>query len=185
MKQRLLGRTGILVSEICLGTMTFGGRGFWQQIGQPGPREATQIVRGALDGGVNLFDTAAVYSEGEAERLLGQALKEISTPRADVVIATKVRGRTGPGSDAVGLSRGHIMSAVKASLTRLDTDYIDLYQIHGADLLTPLDETLRALDKASALRPEYPAWMIERQNNDPARPGAARLAGPISHTSGG
>ncbi|HEX7967842.1 MAG TPA: aldo/keto reductase [Stellaceae bacterium] len=146
MKYRLMGRTGLLVSEICLGTMTFGGRGFWKQIGQLDERQATEIVRGALEAGVNFFDTADVYSEGEAERLLGRALKDLGTPRAEAVIATKVRGRTGPGPNDVGLSRGHIMSAVKDSLARLGTDYIDLYQIHGADLLTPLDETVRALD---------------------------------------
>jgi aryl-alcohol dehydrogenase-like predicted oxidoreductase len=146
MKYRPLGRTGLFVSEICLGTMTFGGRGMWQAIGQLGQREATALVRTAFEAGVNFIDTADVYSEGESERLLGGALKELGTKRSDVVIATKVRGRTGPGPNAVGLTRGHIMSAVKESLARLGTDYIDLYQIHGADLLTPLDETLRALD---------------------------------------
>ena len=146
MKFRPLGRTGLFVSEICLGTMTFGGRGMWQAIGQLGQREATALVRTALEAGVNFIDTADVYSEGESERLLGGALKELGTKRSDVVIATKVRGRTGPGPNAVGLTRGHIMSAVKESLARLGTDFIDLYQIHGADLLTPLDETLRALD---------------------------------------
>jgi aryl-alcohol dehydrogenase-like predicted oxidoreductase len=146
MKYRSLGRTGLFVSEICLGTMTFGGRGFWRAIGQLEQEPATALVRGALDGGVNFFDTADVYSEGESERLLGRALKDAGAKRDDIVIATKVRGRTGPGPNAVGLSRGHIMSAVKDSLKRLDTDYIDLYQIHGFDIATPIDETLRALD---------------------------------------
>src|SRR5690348_163154 len=146
MNYRPLGRTGLFVSELCLGTMTFGGRGMWQAIGQLGQREATALVRAALEAGVNFIDTADVYSEGESERLLGGALKELGTKRADVVIATKVRGRTGPGPNAVGLTRGHIMSAVKESLARLGTDHIDLYQIHGADLMTPLDETLRALE---------------------------------------
>jgi aryl-alcohol dehydrogenase-like predicted oxidoreductase len=146
MKYRVLGRTGLFVSEICLGTMTFGGRGFWRAIGQLDQDAATALVRAALDAGVNFIDTADVYSEGESERLLGRALKDIGANRADVVIATKVRGRTGPGPNAVGLSRGHIMTAVHESLKRLDTDYIDLYQIHGADIVTPIDETLRALD---------------------------------------
>lgn len=146
MKYRALGRTGLFVSEICLGTMTFGGRGFWRAIGQLEQEAATALVRGALEGGVNFFDTADVYSEGESERLLGRALKDAGARRDDIVIATKVRGRTGPGPNAVGLSRGHIMSAVKDSLKRLDTDYIDLYQIHGFDNATPIDETLRALD---------------------------------------
>jgi aryl-alcohol dehydrogenase-like predicted oxidoreductase len=146
MKYRPLGRTGLFVSEICLGTMTFGGRGFWQAIGRLDQDAATALVRAALAAGVNFFDTADVYSEGEAERLLGRALKDSGARRADLVIATKVRGRTGPTPNAVGLSRAHIMTAVRDSLARLGTDYIDLYQIHGADLVTPLDETLRALD---------------------------------------
>jgi aryl-alcohol dehydrogenase-like predicted oxidoreductase len=182
MKQRLLGRTGLFVSEICLGTMTFGGRGFWKQIGQLDQREATAIVRGALEAGVNFFDTADVYSEGEAERLLGQAFKDLGTPRGEVVIATKVRGRTGPGANDVGLSRGHIMSAVKASLTRLGTDHIDLYQIHGADLVTPLEETLRALDdlvRAGMVRyigcSNLMAWQIAKALGISAAEGLARF----------
>jgi aryl-alcohol dehydrogenase-like predicted oxidoreductase len=146
MKYRVLGRTGLFVSEVCLGTMTFGGRGFWRAIGQLDQDATTALVRAALDAGVNFLDTADVYSEGESERLLGRALKDIGANRGDLVIATKVRGRTGPGPNAVGLSRGHIMTAVHESLKRLDTDYIDLYQIHGADIVTPIDETLRALD---------------------------------------
>ena len=146
MKYRMLGRTGLFVSEICLGTMTFGGRGVWQAIGQLDQRAATGLVRHALEKGVNFIDTADVYSEGESEKLLGLALKELGTPRSEVVIATKVRSRTGPGANAVGLSRAHIFDGVKASLARLGTDHIDLYQIHGADLVTPLDETLRALE---------------------------------------
>ena len=146
MKYKTLGRTGLLVSELCLGTMTFGGHGFWRTIGQLDQEEANGLVRTALDSGINFFDTANIYSNGEAERILGQSFKDLGVNRADVVIATKVRGRMGPGPNAVGLTRGHIMTAVKESLARLDTDYIDLYQIHGVDLLTPLDETLRALD---------------------------------------
>jgi aryl-alcohol dehydrogenase-like predicted oxidoreductase len=147
MKYRMLGRTGLYVSEICLGTMTFGGQGgIWSQIGQLDLAAATDLLRVSIDSGVNFFDTADVYSEGHAERILGRGLKELGIARKDVVIATKVRGRMGASPNAVGLSRGHIMTAVKESLERLDTDYIDLYQIHGADLVTPLDETLRALD---------------------------------------
>ena len=147
MKYNMLGRTGLFVSEICLGTMTFGGRGgLWPVIGQVDEAGAADLIRTAIDRGVNFFDTADVYSEGDAERILGGALKKLGIARKDVVIATKVRGRTDPGPNGVGLSRGHIMDAVKHSLDRLGTDYIDLYQIHGADLITPLDETLRALD---------------------------------------
>lgn len=143
MEYKQLGSTGLLVSELCFGTMTFAGKGFWKAIGEVPQKAADNLVAQALDAGVNFFDTANVYSEGEAEKLLGKALGK---RRQDVVVATKVRGRTGPGANDVGLSRGHIMQAVEASLTRLDTDYIDLYQIHGYDELTPLEETMRALD---------------------------------------
>ena len=147
MKYRPLGRTGMFVSELCLGTMTFGGKGaMWSQIGNLDQAAVNALVERALAAGVNFIDTADVYSEGESERLLGQALRDLRVPRADVVVATKVRGRVGQGPNAVGLSRGHIMDGVEASLERLGLDHIDLYQIHGTDLLTPLDETLRALD---------------------------------------
>jgi ureidoacrylate peracid hydrolase len=147
MKYKKLGRTGLFVSEICLGTMTFGGRGeIWPIIGQLDQAAANNLLRLSVDAGINFVDTADVYSEGESERILGRAVKDLGIARRDLVIATKVQGRTGPGPNAVGLSRGHIIDAVKDSLTRLGTDYIDLYQIHGADLVTPLDETLRALD---------------------------------------
>jgi len=146
MKYRQLGRTGLFVSEICFGTMTFGGKGFWTAIGTLDQAAVTGLVKTALDAGINFFDTANVYSEGESERLFGQAIKDLGVPRADLVIATKVRGRMGPGPNAVGLSRFHIMAAVEDSLRRLGIDHIDLYQIHGADPVTPLDETLRALD---------------------------------------
>jgi aryl-alcohol dehydrogenase-like predicted oxidoreductase len=146
MKYRMLGRTGLYVSEICLGCMTFAGKGLFRNVGQVDQDTATGMVKTALDAGINFFDTADVYSEGESERYLGQALKTIGVARSDVVIATKARGRTGSGPNSVGLSRGHIMDAVEASLRRLQTDHIDLYQIHGADPVTPLDETLDALD---------------------------------------
>ena len=143
MKYRGLGNTGLFVSELCFGAMTFGGRGFWSAIGKLGEDDADRLVFRALDEGVNFFDTADVYSEGESERLLGQAL---GRQRKHIVLATKVRGRSGPGPNDVGLSRGHIMASIDASLQRLGTDYIDLYQIHGFDALTPFEETLRALD---------------------------------------
>ena len=143
MKYRKLGRTGLYVSELCFGAMTFGGRGFWSVIGKQSQEDADRLVGRALDAGVNFFDTADVYSEGESERLLGSAL---GSQRKYIVLATKVHGRVGSGPNDVGLSRGHIMQSIDASLQRLCTDYIDLYQIHGFDPLTPLDETLRALD---------------------------------------
>ena len=143
MKYKQLGRTGLLVSELCFGTMTFAGRGFWEVIGQQPQSVADNLVAMALDAGINFFDTANVYSEGESEKMLGRALGK---RRSEVVLATKVRGRMGPGANEIGLSRGHMMQAVEESLTRLGTDYIDLYQIHGFDTLTPLEETMRALD---------------------------------------
>lgn len=143
MNYRMLGRTGLYVSELCFGAMTFGGEGFWKVVGTQGQSEADKLVARSLEAGINFFDTADVYSNGVSEQLLGKAL---GARRKDVVLATKVRGRTGPGINDVGLSRGHIMDSVHNSLRRLGTDYIDLYQIHGYDSSTPLDETLRALD---------------------------------------
>ncbi len=146
MKYRLLGKTGVCVSELCLGTMTFGGKGFWEAIGNLGEQQAQAIVGTALDAGVNFIDTANVYSEGESERLTGAALKALGRPRDQVVVATKVRGRMGPGVNQTGLSRAHIMTAIDDSLRRLQLDYVDLYQIHGVDVATPIEETVRALD---------------------------------------
>ncbi len=147
MEYKTLGNTGLLVSTLCLGTMTFhGGSGFWTKVGTVNQDGADDLIRMSLDAGINFFDTADVYSEGESEKTLGQSLKNLKIPRKDVIIASKVYGRTGPGRNDVGASRGHIMDAVEASLTRLQTDHIDLYQIHGNDAVTPIEETLRALD---------------------------------------
>lgn len=167
MHYRLLGRSGLLVSEICLGTMTYGGKGRWQPIGQLGLADVEAQVKAAFGAGVNFIDTADVYSDGDAETLLGQALKKLKLPREELVIATKVRIRMGPGPNQVGLSRGHIMDAVDASLRRLQLDHIDLYQLHGQDLATPMEETLRALEdlvRSGKVRylglSNYAAWQI-------------------------
>jgi len=146
MRYKALGKTGLFVSELCLGTMTFGGKGFWEVVGRLGSKEAESLVGTALDAGVNFIDTADVYSEGESEQLTGAALAALGRPREQVVIATKVRGRVGPGVNQVGLSRGHILSSIDGSLRRLGLDYVDLYQIHGFDPATPIEETVRALD---------------------------------------
>ena len=147
MHYRPLGRTGQFVSEICLGTMTFaGGAGMWRAIGSVEQKGATALVERALAAGVNFIDTADVYSEGQSEGMLGQALRDLKVAREDVIVATKVRGRTGQGPNSVGLSRGHIMDQIAGSLKRLGLDFIDLYQIHGFDPVTPIEETLRALD---------------------------------------
>jgi aryl-alcohol dehydrogenase-like predicted oxidoreductase len=147
MKYHTLGPTGLLVSEICLGTMTFApGDGIWKSISGVEQNLADQLLKRSFDAGVNFVDTADVYTNGESEKTLAKAISNVGIARKDVVIATKAFGRTGPGRNDVGASRGHIMDAVDASLKRLQTDYIDLYQIHAADSVTPVEETLRALD---------------------------------------
>ena len=145
MQYRFLGHTGLRVSELCMGCMTFG-QGFYG-IGEVEQAGANALVKAAVDGGINFFDTADIYSRGQSEKILGQAIKDLGLDRDSLVLATKVRG---PMSDAaakgsgdvnnVGLSRKHIIASCEASLRRLGTDHIDLYQIHGWDNLTPVDE---------------------------------------------
>lgn len=151
MEYRRLGNTGLRVSELCMGTMTFGSN--FYGIGALGQEASEELVARALGAGINFFDTANVYSYGESEEILGRAVKSLNAPRESLVIATKVRGAMSEGATAgtgdvnnVGLSRKHIMESCEASLRRLGTDYIDLYQVHGWDALTPVEETLRALD---------------------------------------
>ncbi|MFC6309373.1 aldo/keto reductase [Paraburkholderia dipogonis] len=147
MRYNQLGRTGVFVSELCLGTMTFGGGGgIWKQIGDLQQADAERLVGRALDAGINFIDTADVYSEGLSEQITGQALKNLKVPRDKVVVATKVFGQTGEFPNARGASRYHIIDGVKASLKRLQLDHVDLYQIHGCDPATPIEETVRALD---------------------------------------
>jgi aryl-alcohol dehydrogenase-like predicted oxidoreductase len=148
MRNKALGRTGLFVSELCLGTMTFGGgEGLWSHIGDLQQADAERLVGQAIDAGVNFIDTADIYSSGLSEQITGQALKNLKVPRESVVVATKVFGDMGPGPNARGSSRAHIMDAVKASLRRLQLDHIDLYQLHGFDPATPIEETMRALDQ--------------------------------------
>ena len=185
MKYKQLGRSGLFVSEIALGTMTFGGNadaGWWQAIGMLKQDEVDGIVGRALEAGVNFIDTADVYSFGESERLLGLSLKNLGVARDDVVIATKVHNEMGPGPNDRGASRGHIMDSVQASLERLQTDHIDLYQIHGQDNVTPLDETLRALDdltRQGLVRyvgvSNWSAWRIAKALGISEAKGYARL----------
>ena len=147
MEYKTLGNTGLLVSQLCLGTMTFGGNGgLWEAIGNVDQAGADELINASIDAGINFIDTADIYAEGRSELLLGQSLKNLELQRSDVVIATKVAGRSGLGRNSVGASRGHILDSVEGSLRRLQTDYIDLYQIHTNDSLTPLEETLQALD---------------------------------------
>ncbi len=147
MQYKTLGNTGLQVSTICLGTMTFGdGTGIYKSIGAVDQAGAHELVKASVDHGINFFDTADIYSEGQSESTLGQSLKNLRIARKDVVIATKVFMRVGSGRNDIGASRGHIMDAVEASLRRLQTNHIDLYQIHASDTVTPVEETLRALD---------------------------------------
>ncbi len=147
MDYKPLGHTGLLVSRLCLGTMTFSnGEGVYKHIGNVDQAGADALVKASIDAGINFFDTADIYSHGQSERTLGQAFHNLGVARKDVVLATKVYMRMGPGRNDVGASRGHIMDAVEASLQRLQTEHIDLYQIHQSDSVTPVDETLRALD---------------------------------------
>ncbi len=147
MRYRRLGQSGLFVSELCLGTMTFGGSNdFWGQIGQLRQEEADALVRTALDAGINFIDTANIYAGGRSEQILGQSLRSLGVAREDVVIATKVNGAMGEGPNARGSSRLHILDQAKASLKRLQLDHVDLYQIHGFDPATPMVEQLEALD---------------------------------------
>ncbi|MBA3771494.1 MAG: aldo/keto reductase [Ramlibacter sp.] len=148
MRHRPLGRTGLFVSELCLGTMTFGGaEGMWGTIGKLQQSDAERLIGQSLEAGINFIDTADVYAGGASEQITGQALKNLKIAREEVVVATKVFGETGKGSNARGATRSHILDGVKASLKRLQLDHIDLYQIHGFDPATPIEETVRALDQ--------------------------------------
>jgi len=146
MKYRTLGNTGLFVSELCLGTMTFGGQGVWANMGNVQQDDAQALIARALDQGINFIDTADIYSNGASEQIVGQSLKNLGVRREDVVIATKVCGPVGTGPNDQGNSRGHILDSVKASLKRLQIDHIDLYQLHNIDTVTPIEESLAALD---------------------------------------
>ena len=137
MKYKLLGNTGLKVSELCLGTMTFGGRGMWTAIGTLPQEAVNNMVKQSVDAGINFIDTANVYSIGLSEKMTGEAIKQLGLKRDDLVIATKVAGVMGEGPNETGLSRKHILQQADESLQRLAMDYIDLYQIHAFDPLTP------------------------------------------------
>jgi aryl-alcohol dehydrogenase-like predicted oxidoreductase len=179
MHYRLFGRTGLYVSELCFGAMTFGGKGLYESMGKTAQTEADTLVSLALDSGINFFDTSDVYSAGESEKILGKAL---GVRRKDVVLATKVRGSVGPGANQQGLSRAHIISSIDGSLKRLGTDWVDLYQIHGFDPVTPFDETLRAFDdivRAGKVRyvgcSNLTCWQLAKANGIAERKGWARF----------
>jgi len=171
MKYNQLGKTGVLVSELCLGTMTFGGKGYWKAIGEQSQDEVNNLTKTAIDSGINFIDTANAYSEGLSETMLGKALRTLGISRQQLVIATKLRIRMGSGANQVGLSRLHIADSVNDSLQRLDLSHIDLLYIHGVDTLTPLEETMRGLEdvvRAGKVRylgiSNHPAWMVAKAN---------------------
>ncbi len=183
MRYRMLGRTGLFISELCLGTMTFGGgEGMWRKIGALQQDEAERLVGSAIDAGVNLLDTADVYAGGLSEQITGQALRNLKVPRDQILVATKVFGETGSGPNARGNTRSHIIDGVKASLQRLQLDHIDLYQVHGFDPATPIEETMEALDilvRHGHVRhvgvSNWAAWQIMKAQGIAERKGLARF----------
>ncbi len=184
MKYKTLGNTGVLVSELCMGTMTFGGKGFWTAIGELDQASVNELMKLSFDNGINFIDTANVYSEGLSETLLGESLKDLGINRQQVVLATKVRGKVGPGANQVGLSRLHIMDSVNDSLRRLGTDHIDLLYIHGVDPVTPLEETMRGLNdvvQSGKVRylgvSNHPAWMVAKANGIADKMGWTKFIG--------
>lgn len=172
MKYNLLGNTGVLVSELCFGTMTFGGKGYWSNIGDLAQEHATELIKVSVDNGINFIDTANIYSFGESETLLGNAIKSLGLNRDELIIASKVRGRMDPESkNNVGLSRLHIHRSVNESLTRLNLSHLDVLYIHGFDPLTPIEETMRGLNEVvRAGKVRYlgvcnvPAWVVMKAN---------------------
>ena len=184
MRVNRLGNTGLFVSELCLGTMTFGGgsEGLWSNIGNLQQDEADRLLATSIDAGINFIDTADVYGAGRSEEITGQAIKNIGLKRDEFVLATKFLGETGKGANSRGASRYHIIDAVKASLKRLQLDHIDLYQIHGVDPATPIEETLRALDtlvQHGHVRyigvSNWAAWQIAKALGASERLGLARF----------
>ncbi len=164
MEYRQLGRSGLRVSVLSLGTMTFGGTGEFSSVGTTGVAEARRILDRCIEAGVNLVDTADIYSDGTSEEIVGEIVKG---RRQELLLATKCRFPTGRGANDAGSSRHHIVRSLDASLLRLGTDYIDLYQLHGWDGQTPLEETMATLDslvKGGKVRyigcSNYSAWHI-------------------------
>ena len=182
MRYNFLGKTGVLVSELCFGAMTFGGEGFWSNIGKQQQEEANELVKTAHENGINFYDTANVYSYGKSEQILGQAFRDLGIPRKEIFLATKVRGQMSDKANDTGLSRYHILSSVDESLQRLGMDHIDLLYIHGVDQFTPLEETMRALEdtvRSGKVRylgvSNHAAWQIMKANGFAERMGWNRF----------
>ncbi len=171
MKYNYVGNTGLRVSELCFGTMTFGGQdaGMWSQIGKLQQKEVNEMLSEVIESGINFIDTANVYSFGQSEQLLGQGLKDLTVPRDEVVIATKVLGTMGSKPNNVGLSRYHIFNSVDASLERLQLEYLDILYVHGVDPKTSVEQIMRSLnDVVESGKVRYialcnwPAWMVAK-----------------------
>jgi aryl-alcohol dehydrogenase-like predicted oxidoreductase len=167
MKYNFLGNTGLVVSELCFGAMTFGGSGIWEAIGKVKQEGVNDLIKTVVESGINFIDTANVYSYGESETLLGQSIKDLGLTRDELVIATKVRGRMSESVNNVGLSRYHIFQSVDASLKRLQLDHVDILYVHGVDPKTPVEETVRALNDIVITGKvryiavcNWPAWMV-------------------------
>jgi aryl-alcohol dehydrogenase-like predicted oxidoreductase len=167
MKYNYLGDTGLVVSELCFGTMTFGGEVMWTAIGEQQQEEADELIQRSVDAGVNFIDTANVYSFGQSETILGNSIKNLELNREELVIATKVRGSMGDDHNNGGLSRFHIFNSVNKSLERLQMDHIDVLYVHGVDSGTPIREIMRSLnDIVNSGKVRYigvcnwPAWMV-------------------------
>lgn len=182
MRYKTLGNTGLFVSELCLGTMTFGGKGYWANMGNLGQVEAERLIGRALEHGINFIDTADIYSNGAAEEMVGQSLKNLGVRREDVVIATKAFGQMGAAPNDSGNSRGHILDSIKGSLKRLQVEHIDLYQLHGFDTVTPIEESLSALDtlvRQGLVRyvgvSNWAAWQMARALGISERLGLAKI----------
>jgi aryl-alcohol dehydrogenase-like predicted oxidoreductase len=183
MRYHLLGQTGLYVSELCLGTMTYGGStGIWETIGALKQDAVNEQIKVAIDAGINFIDTANVYAAGRSESMVGEALKSLALPRDQLIIATKATGIMDETPNGRGQSRHHLFNAVDASLARLKLDYIDLYQLHGFDPLTPFEESLSALnDLVRSGRVRYiglcnmSAWHIMKALSVSDRQGWARF----------
>lgn len=169
MKYNFLGNTGLIVSELCFGTMTFGGSsgGIWEAIGKQQQQEVNDLMKVVADSGINFIDTANVYSFGESEKLLGQSIIDLGLNRNDLVIATKVRGRMSQGRNNVGLSRYHIFQSVDESLQRLQLNHIDILYVHGFDPHTPVEEVMHSLNDIVLTGKvryiavcNWPAWVV-------------------------
>lgn len=186
-----LGNTGVLVSDICLGTMTFGGEGgIWPQIGTLQQDAVNELIKTAVDAGINFIDTANAYSFGLSETLLGQAIKSLGLPRRELIIATKLRARMGAGKNQIGIGRLQIMQELDDSLQRLQLDHIDLYQIHGFDALTPLEETMRGLEdvvRSGKVRyigcSNLAAWQVMKANGIADKNGWGRFVSTQNYYS--